>query len=254
MIDKAFLDDLYARCNRREFVHPDPLELLYRYDDPADREVVGLIAASLAYGRVSQILVSVGKILGALGPHPAKFISENPRLNLNGFKHRFTTGAHMADLLCGIAGVRRQYGSLAACFVNGYEPSEPTLIPVLCRFIDELGLGCGGRPPFLLPSPDDKSACKRMWLYLRWMVRSDDVDPGGWNEIPPAKLIVPLDVHMHRICTELGLTRRKSADLRCAVEITDAFRAIEPADPVKYDFALTRFGIHPVLRREGIRK
>jgi uncharacterized protein (TIGR02757 family) len=95
----------------------------------------------------------------------------------------------------------------------------------------------------LLADPRDKSACKRLNLYLRWMVRRDDVDPGGWEGVRPAQLVVPLDVHMHRIGRALGLTQRQQADCRTALEVTEAFRKISPEDPVKYDFALTRLGI-----------
>ncbi len=98
----------------------------------------------------------------------------------------------------------------------------------------------------LLPSPGKGSACKRLNLFLRWMVRSDDVDPGGWSGVDAGKLIVPLDTHMHRMGLEVGLTRRKQADMQAALEVTRAFRTIAPEDPVRYDFALTRLGIHDI--------
>ncbi|MBW2545477.1 MAG: TIGR02757 family protein, partial [Deltaproteobacteria bacterium] len=94
-----------------------------------------------------------------------------------------------------------------------------------------------------VPLPAKGSACKRLNLFLRWMVRRDDVDPGGWDDIPPSKLVIPLDTHMHRICLAFGFTKRKQADMKTALEITDSFRAIVPDDPVRYDFALTRLGI-----------
>ena len=89
-------------------------------------------------------------------------------------------------------------------------------------------------------------------LFLRWMVRNDDVDPGGWHEIPTSKLIIPLDTHMHKISTIFGFTERKNADLKCAVEITEAFGELNKKDPVKYDFALTRFGIRDDMKIEDI--
>ena len=99
--------------------------------------------------------------------------------------------------------------------------------------------------PMFLPSPDGGSACKRLNLFLRWMVRKDNVDPGIWQSIPASHLIVPLDTHMHRIAKAMGLTSRKQADIQSAIEITGAFSFIRPADPVRYDFALTRLGIKP---------
>ena len=117
------------------------------------------------------------------------------------------------------------------------------MIPALAEFVEELSSVFAGKPRSLLPSPRAGSACKRHNLFLRWMVRSDAVDPGGWMDIPSAKLIVPVDVHMHRISLQIGLTKRKQANLRTALEITAAFRSIAPEDPVRYDFALTRLGI-----------
>jgi len=111
----------------------------------------------------------------------------------------------------------------------------------------------GRERSYLLPDPRLGSACKRLNLYLRWMVRRDAVDPGGWN-VPPAKLVVPLDTHMHALGRALGLTDRRSADLRTALEITAAFRAIAPDDPVRYDFALTRLGMRGGERREAFLK
>ena len=125
------------------------------------------------------------------------------------------------------------------------------------RFIAALeGLAGGpwprpaGLPPWrgnLLPRPARLSACKRVFLYLRWMVRKDAVDPGGWTGVSPARLVVPLDTHMAAACRRLGILTRKATDLRAALETTEAFRLYSPSDPVRYDFALTRPGIHPCL-------
>ncbi len=101
----------------------------------------------------------------------------------------------------------------------------------------------------LVPSPEKGSACKRLLLYLKWMIRKDDVDPGGWN-LDPSKLVVPLDTHMYYITSKLGFTNRKSADLKTALEVTDVFKKISPNDPTKYDFALTRLGIKNELDRD----
>lgn len=245
LLDSERLEELYRRYNRREFVHPDPLEFLYRYDDPLERELVGLVASSLAYGRVAQILRSVGVVLARLGPSPRGFILGATRGELEdalaGFKHRFTTGTQLAGLLWGARGVILRHGSLGAFFSEIFDGD---MLAAQERFVDELLSHSGlPRPCYLLPSPACGSACKRLNLYLRWMVRRDEVDPGGWKGVPAASLIVPTDTHMHRIALALGLTKRRQADLRAALEITDAFREVAPEDPVRYDFALTRLGI-----------
>ena len=236
---------LRRRLNRRCYVHPDPLEFLYGYDDPEDREVAALVASSLAYGRVEQILKAVSAVLERLGPRPARMIrDQSPRRlaeKLEGFKYRFATGANVAAMLSGARRLIRARGSLAASFAAGLRPGDSTVLPAMRAFAAELscGNGCG----HLVPDVAAGSACKRLNLMLRWLVRRDQVDPGGWQAVPAAMLIVPLDTHMHRIGLALAATDRKTADMRTALELTAAFRRIAPADPTRYDFALTRLGI-----------
>lgn len=250
------LDRIYAALNRREYVHPDPLEFLYRYDDLKDREVAGIVAASLAYGRVKQILASVDRVLRVLGPSPSAFLSEaRPgalEKTLAGFKHRFTTGDEMALLLRSVSDVQSANGTLGELFARLVRPGEETVVPALERFTAALRgeVWCGRSS--VLPEPTKGSACKRLHLFLRWMVRRDEVDPGGWDGVPASKLVVPLDTHMHRIGRMLGLTGRAQADIRTALELTGAFREFAPDDPVKYDFALTRLGIRDDVTIESM--
>jgi len=240
---------LYERFNRREFLHPDPLELLFHYTEGYDQEVVGLIASSLAYGRVAQILKSVSRVLETLGDSPSAFLLEAPpsvlEQSMQEFRHRFTTGAEMSGLLIGIGRTLKEYGSLESCFVEGMRSSDETVIPALRKFVARLSELSGEHPRTLLALPERGSACKRLHLYLRWMVRQDEIDPGPWDHVSPAKLVVPLDTHMHRISRILGLTQRRQTDIRTALEITEGFRRFAPDDPVKYDFAITRVGINP---------
>ena len=250
MICSEKLCQLYTTYNRREFVHPDPLEVLYAYEDIADREIVGLVASGLAYGGVRQILKSVRSVLDRMD-YPSRFLRESTRDSLTrtfrDFKHRFTTGEELATMLWGVKRVIEEHGSLQACFERGLAEEHDTIIPALTAFVQEISAVFDGRPRSLLPSPAAGSACKRLNLFLRWMVRQDDVDPGGWDAIPPSKLIVPVDIHMHRMSLMLGLTARKQANLRTACEITSAFKAFAPDDPVRFDFCLTRFGIRDDL-------
>ncbi len=244
MIGEA-LEDLYNRYNSREFVEPDPLSLLFRYDDVRDREIAGLISSSLAFGNVSQIISSAGSVLRVMGDSPSKYILKSRRQRMlqdfEGFRHRWTGGADLINFLDGIKTAVRKFGSLEKCFASGYSAEDKDIVPALTSFVREvIGPGKVNR---LVPCPSRGSACKRLNLFLRWMIRSDRVDPGGWDTIPPSKLLVPVDVHMHRFSTLLGLTSRRQADLRTAREITERMKAFSPGDPVKYDFALTRLGI-----------
>ncbi len=244
---KPSLEQIYRKYNRRKYVSPDPLQFLYGYSDVRDREIVALIASSLAYGRVAQILKSVEKVLNEMGPSPCDFLVGVKSRRLEkvyaGFKHRFTTDEELVSMLLGIGRVIGEYGSLNECFVSGLSRSDDNILPALQKFVDEVG--SDGK--YLLPSPSRGSACKRLNLFLRWMVRKDAVDPGGWKGVSKGKLIVPLDTHMARIGQMLGFTSRKSADMKMAREITDAFGEFAPRDPVKYDFSLTRFGIREEL-------
>ncbi len=238
---KKKLDSLYDRYNQREYVDPDPLLFLYDYPQVEDREIAGMIASCLAYGRVAMIMKTVKTVLGEMGPSPCRFLKNTRegdiRKRFAGFKYRFSTGDHLCDLFEGIRSVFSEYGSLEKCFLGDGRSADKGLDRLYGAITRDKNVG------HLLADPKKTSACKRSHLFLRWMVRKDAVDPGGWAGASPAQLIYPIDTHMFKIGTLLGFTRRKSADKRCALEITQGFRQINPEDPVKYDFALTRFGI-----------
>jgi uncharacterized protein (TIGR02757 family) len=230
---KPLLECLYAKLNKRKFVNPDPLIFLYDYKELKDREIVGLIASSLAYGRVAQILISVKKILDPMKGDPHSFILSHEKRDFekiyDGFKHRFTDSDDIVKLLTGIKKALTEYENLENLYCQGIE--------LFAYFLNN------SQKSYLLPSPVDGSACKRLNLYFRWMVRNDEVDPGGWKKSSKKDLIIPLDTHMFKAAKLLGFTKRNAADLKTAIEITKHFAQISPDDPVKYDFALTRLGI-----------
>jgi uncharacterized protein (TIGR02757 family) len=246
------LDQLYDTYNRRELVTPDPLQFLYGYDALRDREIVGLIASSLAYGRVAQIIRSIEGVLAIMGASPYEFImeTENQRCQslFQGFCHRFAKTDALCALLSGVKQVINRFGSIERCVSEGLRPEHETLHPAMVYFAGHLLTG-ERSPGHLLSLPWKKSACKRLNLFLRWMVRKDQVDPGGWETIPREKLIVPLDTHIHQISLALGLTGRSDAGLATALEITTNFRKINLQDPVRYDFVLSRFGIRQDMNR-----
>jgi uncharacterized protein (TIGR02757 family) len=247
------LDALYASYNRRGLVHPDPLELLYRYDDPEDQEIAGLVSSCLAYGRVRQILSSASRVLDPMGKSPRRFLQRASERDLShvsaGFVHRFTTERELAAFLVSIKRAVARYGSLERLFMAGFDRRDATTLPALAAFVTEIRTLAEDGCPSLLPSPADGSACKRLNLFLRWMARRDEVDPGTWR-LPPSMLVIPLDTHMHRIARALGLTSRAQANLKTALEVTEGFSAIRPRDPVRYDFCLTRTGIRSDLGEE----
>jgi len=256
---KKDLERLYSTFDLK-YLSPDPLEFVHRFSRQADREVVGLLSSSLAYGRVEGIKRSVERVLGVMGPSPSDFVMAfSPKKHgplFSGFVHRFNRGEDISCLLYFIRQMVERCGSVGGFFMKGYDPGERNIKGALAAFsagalsLDsapvyggkELPSGAGVR--FFFPSPASGSACKRLNLYLRWMVRrGDSLDFGIWKGVDPAKLVIPLDTHIARISRNIGLTGRATADWKMAEEITDALREFDPADPVKYDFALCRLGI-----------
>jgi len=256
---KTVLDDLYAGRSRRHLEN-DPLSFCHRYPDPRDREVVGLIASSLAYGNVKIILRNLERVFAPMGKSPRSFAENfDPEAGLRlyaGFKHRFNDHRDLCALLLAIRTMLEEADSIESYFLAGMREDDPDITRGLNSFSTTLlGLdysavfGSQTLPPgsyfhFLFPSPASGSACKRLCMFLRWMVRPDDgIDLGLWQAVSPAKLVIPVDAHIQRICRLLGFTTRKQADWKMAQEITAALRLLDPEDPVKYDFSLCHLGI-----------
>ena len=244
------LEKLYAELNKKKYLSPDPLEVVYNYSRKTDREVVAFLAAGIAYGRVASILKSLRKLLDALTDRPASFLKDASPTEIShvcsGFKYRWTSAHEMEHVLLKLKALLLQHGSLENSFALGLEPRHTTTWPSLQKWTELLKEGWP-EAHSMIPNPNSGSACKRLHMFLRWMGRSDGIDPGCWSVLPSRLLVVPLDVHMFRMCQALGFTKRNTADQAAALEITEKFRAICPDDPVRYDFALTRLGIHPDL-------
>jgi uncharacterized protein (TIGR02757 family) len=239
------LEALYVSCDRSDLIHPDPLEFVYHYAEPRDQEIAGLVAACLAYGRVKQILANLSIVFDIMGSSPRTYLLNTTesqlRSDLKGFRHRWTTDAEIVALLMSMKRILETHGSLECGFAQYVQPDDEDVILALTGFVDELA---GNRSAnSLLPHPGKGSACKRWQMYLRWMVRRDNVDPGCWTCLHPSKLLIPLDTHMFYVGRKFRMTKRKQADLKTVREITAAFRRMVPHDPVRYDFALTRLGI-----------
>jgi uncharacterized protein (TIGR02757 family) len=227
---------------------------------------VAFLSASLAFGRVASIQASISRVLDALGPSPARFLEEwdgSPIKGLTSFVHRWVTQEDLEGFLRKVKRAREAHGSLGALFAAG-DSRGPDFVPALSTFYENLRVSSSPSPSgglsrglrFLLPSPAEGSACKRAHLFLRWVVRSDDFDLGLWTGelFSPSRLLLPMDTHVHRISTYLGLTRRKTADLAAAREATGFLRRIAPRDPVAYDWSLSRLGILAECVRERTRR
>lgn len=256
---KNILDNLYD--NRSQIhMHNDPVSFCHKFNTPEDQEIAGLIASSFAYGNVKIILRNLQQIFSKIGDSPRRFAEnfqpeEGVRL-FAGFKHRFNDAKDLSALFIAIRYMLEKSGSIKSFFLTDFAESDKDITSALTKFTETLKsfdyspvFGTKALPPdsyfpFLFPSPASGSACKRLCMYLRWMVRpADGIDLGIWDIIHPSKLIIPVDAHIHRISGLLGLTNRKQADWKMAQDITDTLRELDPDDPVKYDFAIAHIGI-----------
>ena len=257
---KFHLDNFLDNFPREKHLSNDPVQFVHRYEDPRDREVVGLIASAFAYGNVKSVLRSVGAALKFLGPSPAQTIASfDPRKDarrLRGFYHRFNTSRDLAVLFWIIRRALEEYGSLESAFSSRLSPSDADITAALENFSKVL-LGFGHEQfyprgelkrrigvRFLFPSPSEGSACKRLNLYLRWMARPEDgIDCGVWTRVAPCQLVIPLDTHIARISSYIGLTDIGSPGWPMALDITRSLRRLHAEDPLRYDFALCHLGI-----------
>lgn len=252
------LEDFYRNSPLRGRIEEDPVELPHRYTDPREIEIVALLAATLAYGRVALFKAVVEKMLALTEGSPFRYlmtfdpVRERPRFR--GIYYRLNATDDLFAVIYLMSRAVQKYGTLGALFNSLHREKEADLGPTLSRFVEAI-FAFDVRPVYgkkvipdglrqLLSSPASGSACKRLNLFLRWMVRPNDgIDFGLWKEISPAKLIIPLDTHIIRISRYLGLTARRSPDWKMAKEITESLRTLDPLDPLKYDFALCHLGI-----------
>jgi len=250
------LNDLYAGYNVEHSAN-DPIWIVRRYVRADDREIVGFCAAALAYGRVASVLHSIENLLAVMGPAPAAFVRHfepaRDRPALDHLVHRWTRGIDLAALLWVLRQMLATHGSIERAFACGLAPAAEDVGAALDAFsraacaIDVRAVygGVPRRPGvgYFFARPSAGGACKRLNLFLRWMVRRDRVDLGVWSQVRPAQLIVPLDTHVIRVGRCLRLTRFTSPGWRMAADITRSLRQLDPVDPVKYDFSLCHVGM-----------
>ena len=247
--------DYHYKAFDKTKISPDPLQFLHLYEDERDIEAIGFIASVFAYGNVKQINNSLERIRTIVKNKPYSYVvkfAQKDYKDFNGLKHRFYSQEDIVNLFLVLNHIYKNYNSLKNLFLSSYNPQEPNLKNSISKFSDHLietvkvisgqkNVSAGIR--FMFPKPEKGSACKRMNLFLRWMVRKDELDFGLWSEIPTNKLIIPVDTHIAKICKSLKLTKRKNVSWRMAEEITEKLKKFDPNDPVKYDFALCHIGM-----------
>lgn len=260
----AYLEEIYSKLHKKEYLGSDPLQYVHRFQNPWDQEAVGLVAALLAYGNVKQIHRSIEVVLNTIQKKrrtPQELVREFSPDLFSDFVHRFNSGQDLANLLRCLRWSWEQHGALGAHLLSHVKSEDRDITPGLIQLIADwrefLGpLARGGGMKFLISSPEFGSCCKRWCMYLRWMVRDDDLDVGLWGKNSPfpsiqklqrfvsnSQLVMPLDTHTGRIAKKLRLTHRNTLNWKASQEVTEALREFSPEDPVKYDFSLCRVGI-----------
>ncbi|MGH7278421.1 MAG: TIGR02757 family protein [Candidatus Rokuibacteriota bacterium] len=246
------LERLYREFDYAGRVDRDAIRFPLRYTDPRDREVVALLTACLAYGRVDLFGRALDDLLAAMAPSPAAFVRDvDPARDgwrFDRFIYRFNRPRDIVAFCVAVRDVLGRYGTLEKCFLAGDPDPHGPLAAAFEAFV-RVFLEADLREVFprgrlsrgyrhLFPLPSAGGPCKRLHLFLRWMVRREPPDFGLWREVSPARLLMPVDTHVENMSRAIGLTRRRSRTWRMAEEITARLREIDPADPVKYDFAL----------------
>jgi uncharacterized protein (TIGR02757 family) len=253
---KPELDRLYQSFNYQHSA-TDPIQIVRRYTRPDDLEVVAFCAASLAFGRVASVLQSIERLVAIMGRRPAEYVRRfepaRDAAAFAGLVHRWTRERDLVALLWIIRQMLERSGSIEGFFLEGYDEAAPDLAGALDSFSARamaLDLKAAyGRIPkrpgvgYFFPRPSKGSACKRLNLFLRWMVRRDALDLGVWTRVSASKLVVPLDTHVIRVGRCLQLTRYRSPGWKMACDITASLTRIDPADPVRYDFSICHLGM-----------
>ena len=250
------LERLYQTFDHVDSVK-DPVHSIRRYTSRDDQEIVGFLAAALAFGRVAGILDSIEALLKVIGDRPANFIRQfdfrRDHVQIKALGHRWIRGNDLSALFIVLQRMLRESGSIEQFFLEGDNPESLDISNALESFsvralqtdvssaYGRVQLKPGVR--YFFPRPSAGSACKRLNLFLRWMARSDSIDLGVWKKLSPARLIVPLDTHVIRVGRCLGLTHYVSPGWRMASDITASLRKIDPVDPVRFDFSLCHIGM-----------
>jgi uncharacterized protein (TIGR02757 family) len=240
---KEYLDKLYFEF-KNKYSSKDPVWVLHKLKEEKDIEITGLITSCYAYGQVDQINYFISKFLKNIDfkvyEFTSNFSQQKDKKFLKDLYYRFNSEHDLCLLIMNIKKAINDFGSLQNLFLQKYVSSQKNILPSLSYFALSLNqfTNQNSYHKYLIPMPENKSACKRLNLYLRWMVRKDEIDLGIWNKVEKAKLIMPVDTHVYRVSRKLKLVSRKSCDMKFALSLTQSLKRFDESDPVKYDFAI----------------
>lgn len=246
---QALFEMAYQEYHRSSSKHSDPVYLVHPYAKTEDKEVVAFFAALLAYGNVTTILKSLRSFFGLLGPSPHDTLLNRKFGPWPEFKHRFTKGIDLEIVATWLSNLLHEHGSLEAVFLA--ESRTLTMKERLSAFVQkihsqplpknlrEVALQRQRNLKYLISDPNSGSACKRLNLFLRWVVRpADGIDLGIWRQVSTQDLMLPLDTHLLKVVRDLGWTEDKSATWRLVEAVTERLRQLDPKDPIRYDYSL----------------
>jgi len=256
---KESFDSLLEKFDYNTRIDNDPVRFVRMFSNPADIEIAGLLSSCIAYGRVDSITGSLNRLFEKIGVSPSDFagnIDSSKADLLEGFYHRFNNADDIRTLLWSAGKVQKKWGGLEELFLEGYG-NKNDISDGFASFSNGLEhfsgtfLSLARESPFtnmknfayFFPLPSRGSACKRLCLFTRWMVRRDPVDMGIWKKVNVSHLVIPVDAHISRIGGYLGLTRRKTPSWKMAVEITESLKKLDNEDPLRYDFLICHLGI-----------
>ena len=247
---KDFLDAKADQYNRPSFIERDPISIPHRFSRKQDIELMGFWAAVLAWGQRPVILKKAAELVDLMDGAPYDFVrnhQESDRQRFLSFKHRTFNATDALYFLHFFQQYYEENNSLEDAFLVDAQPAhsiESALIIFHDRFCSLTDF-FPERTRKHIATPARNSSCKRLLMFLRWMVRHDDcgVDFGLWTRLQPSQLVMPIDVHVNRVARQLGLLTRPQTDWKAALELTQALRQFDPADPVRYDFALFGLGV-----------
>lgn len=252
------LEHHYSICHHPSFIKDDPISIPHRFSLRQDIEIMGLFAALLSWGQRITVINSCMRLSAWMDESPHEFITQSHErewMKLEGFVHRTFNSTDLLGLMAFLRTFYQEHPSLELAFTMGLDRESPHVGPGIQSFHDMVMQQptTAKRTKKHIPAPSGKSTCKRINMYLRWMVRKDDagIDFGLWKGIRTDQLVCPLDVHVERHARRLGLITRKQTDWLTALELTEHLKQLDPVDPVRFDYALFGMGIMEKKRIAG---
>ena len=249
---KLYLDDLVEKYECFDFVNDDPIQFIHRFDKKNDIEIAAFLTSIFSYGKREVFISKLNFLFEIMGNEPYNFILNFDENNhsLDNFSYRFSVGVDLVQIIFILKMLYSTSESLESLFAAGWKMHgsvKKMLQYVIDYFYSRVTLPVTKGFYHLLPNPSKGSACKRLNMFLRWMIRDGFVDLGIWDFMPKSDLLIPLDVHVAKISRSLGLLKRKQNDFLAVLELTERLKCFDSNDPVKYDFAMFGYGVNNIL-------